>query len=96
MMDLRGFSDENKGCEYEVDFLFDNVTLSRIVFVANDKSVDAVKKLIKERWEKLLNSSPNLNNKSPKALLYIASSENEKEIQGIIDILLLTSTQKFA
>ncbi len=90
LMDLRGFSETNKGCEYEVNFLFDNVPAERIVFLAYKDSVPLIKKLIKEQWEMLLETSPNLKTKTPESLLYIITKQNNKDIQGIIDILLET------
>jgi len=90
LMDLRGFSETNKGCEYEVNFLFDNVPANRIVFLAYKDSVPLIKKLIKEQWEMLLEISPNLKTKQPESILYTITKQNNKDIQGIIDILLET------
>ena len=44
LMDLRGFSDANKGCEYEVDFIFDHVPVERILFLAYKDAVPLIKK----------------------------------------------------
>jgi len=90
LMDLRGYSEINKGCEYEVNFLFDNVPAERIVFLAYKDSIPLIKNLIKEQWEMLLETSPNLKTKKPESLLYIITKQNNKDIQGIIDVLLET------
>ncbi len=88
MMDLRGFSEKNKGCEFEIDFILDHVQVQRIVFVCKPEALDLVKKTILERWEMLDENSPNHNVTSPAANLFIARKEDNKELQSIMDLLL--------
>lgn len=49
LMDLRGFSEERMGCKYEVDFLFDHVPISKLVFLVNLDGFTLAEKLINER-----------------------------------------------
>ncbi|SDR91279.1 hypothetical protein SAMN04515667_0975 [Formosa sp. Hel1_31_208] len=88
MMDLRGFSEKNKGCEFEIDFILDHVPVHRIVFVCSTEAVDLVRKTITERWASLAGDSPNHKIEDPKAALFITEKENSKELQGIMDLLL--------
>ena len=88
LMDLRGYSDERKGCEYEVDLLLDTVPIQRIVFLVDAPGLPQVQKLILERWEWLRTTSPNLDQGPTEALIYVSSKKNKEDIQGIMDILM--------
>jgi hypothetical protein len=90
LMDLRGFSEERKGCEYEVDFLFDYVPASKLVFLVDSDGFALTEKLINERWENQHPDSPNLTAPNPEIQVYVSSQENNKDIQGIMDVLLNT------
>ncbi|PQB05721.1 hypothetical protein [Aureitalea marina] len=87
MMDLRGFSEKNKGCEYEIDFILDHKALQNILFVCKPEAQQLVKRTIMERWEMLSENSPNLEDQSPEATLFISKEENAKELQHIMDLL---------
>lgn len=93
LMDLRGFSEERKGCEYEVDFLFDNANVDKVVFLISHNGLELAKKLILDRWKFLREDSPNLFLESPIIKIYVSSRENNKDIQGILDLLLYTSAR---
>jgi WD40 repeat protein len=90
LMDLRGMSETNKGCEYEVNFLFDHVPLENIMFITDSESVPNIKKLLTQQWEMLLETSPNLDDTTPNIKIYITSNlkDSKKETQGILDTLL--------
>ena len=92
MMDLRGFIPEKKGCAYEVDFLFDTVPLQRLLFLVDEQAAPAVETLLAERWSRLHPDSPNLGLAEPGVRLYVASREDGKDVQGILDTLLDTAT----
>lgn len=91
LMDLRGYSSERKGCQHEVDFLLDNVPLERIVFLADLQDAERVQALILECWRMLEASSPNLAAVAPQVNLYMASNQDARDIQGILDQLLFAS-----
>ncbi len=95
LMDLRGYSEQNKGCEYEVDFLFDNLTINRIVFLVDrDNDMQAVEKLILERWEHLKVGSPNLAVPDPVAAVYDIKDQSSADVKGLINILVAEATGK--
>ena len=54
LMNLSGLSDNNRGCLYEIELLFDRVALSRVVFLI-DKTTDVghVKKVMEDVWQRL-------------------------------------------
>ena len=89
LMDLRGFTSERKGCEYEIDFLLDTFSINGVLFLIDVSSdVELVQKTIKERWEFLRINSPNLKNETPEARIYVSNKQNESEVQAIIDYLI--------
>lgn len=88
LMDLRGFSEERKGCEQEVNLLLDCVPAERVTFLVDATDLEPVKKMIQEAWKSISIHSPNLLPGVSKVTLYIAEKKNSKDIQGIMDILL--------
>jgi hypothetical protein len=92
LMDLRGFSDERKGCEYEVDRVFDRIPIDRIVFLTDPHTARlSIKNLLAKRWELLSTESPNLNAENPVAKVYVSSDQSERDAQLIIDFLIMAS-----
>ncbi|MBT8274283.1 MAG: hypothetical protein KJO77_10780 [Bacteroidia bacterium] len=89
LMDLRGYSEARKGCEYEVDFIFDNFPINRILFLIDTVSdKDLVKKMITERWEYLREQSPNIALKEPRARIFVTTKGAEADVQSLIDLLM--------
>ncbi len=88
LMDLRGFSEERKGCEQEVNLLLDCVPSERVTFLVDATDIEPVKKMIQEAWKSISINSPNLLPGVSKVTLYISEKKNSKDIQGIMDILL--------
>jgi len=100
LMDLRGYSQENKGCEYEVNFLFNFIDINKIVFLTENDSIKHIKTLLSKCWETILETSPNRIIDNPKAIIYTSFDYNkigtkniitDKDTQGIIDILQQTA-----
>jgi hypothetical protein len=91
LMDLRGFSVERKGCEYEIDFLLDTFPINQILFLAdakNDQSL--IQKTIMNRWEYLREHSPNMHLETPKARIFISDDQDKMDVQSIIDLLIVS------
>jgi hypothetical protein len=60
LMDLRGFSQTNAGCVFEIHELFNLVTLPRVVFVYDETTDQAFMRRTMERaWRLLKERSPN-------------------------------------
>lgn len=61
LMDLRGFGKgKNRGCEFELEMLFEAVPLSRIVLlVDNTTKMDTLTQVLQAAWAKLPEPSPN-------------------------------------
>jgi hypothetical protein len=88
LMDLRGYSEERRGCEYEVDFLFDAIVAERIVFLVDgDNSLDLVEALVRRRWEMLSVESPNLRRTAPTVTIYKTRDGRANDMRGLINVL---------
>ena len=60
LMDLRGFSRDNRGCRFELRVLFETVALDRIVLVTDDRSVGPdLDQAIAEAWQATTLQGPN-------------------------------------
>jgi hypothetical protein len=89
LMDLRGFSNERKGCQTEVDFLLDTVPLAQVLFLVDAGGDHAlVQQMILQRWEFLSPTSPNLDDRAPVVNMYVSEASDEADVQGILDLLI--------
>ena len=62
LMDLRGFTPENRGCEYEIEYMVDNVQLSKVhVLVDGPETMKMVVSLFEKKIGTALEESPNYN-----------------------------------
>jgi hypothetical protein len=77
-----------------VDFLLDNVPLARIVFLVDTQDAERVQALILESWRLLKATSPNVAAATPQVTLYMASNQDAKDVQGILDQLLFASQHR--
>lgn len=92
LMDLRGYSDARKGCQKEVDFLFDAVPVARLLFVVdNGNDLDLVQAMLLARWQRLRRTSPNFPVATPVIHLYLARDNDKRDMQGILDCLVGTA-----
>ncbi len=92
LMDLRGFSESNKGCEYEVGELFDHVPVDKIMFLGFPSTVPLIRDTLSKQWNLLKTDSPNLKISQPVVRLFVVEKENDKETQSILDLLLLAAS----
>jgi PII-like signaling protein len=60
LMDLRGFGKKNRGCEFELEMLFEEVPISRVVLLVDRTTeLESLKQVLQSAWDKLSESSPN-------------------------------------
>lgn len=92
LMDLRGFSSSNKGCEYELNFLLNRMRLDRVAFLV-DASTDQVllKASIERSWNALGPQSPNRNSAAPVVTIYEAKAGFDPLERRLIPLLSLLS-----
>jgi hypothetical protein len=95
LMDLRGYSVQNKGCETEINYLFDNFPIDRIVFlIDNETDIRTIEKLVRGLWERLKLASPNLAVRDPVATVYDIKGQTAGDVKGLIDILVAAATRR--
>jgi hypothetical protein len=89
LMDLRGYSSERKGCQREVDFLFDVMPTDRILFLLDTVTdLDELRTMLLARWQALATTSPNLRNPAPVIHLFQCLDNDERDMQAILDWLV--------
>ncbi|TJY33370.1 hypothetical protein [Pontimicrobium aquaticum] len=88
LMDLRGFSEKNKGCEFEVNLLLNTVSLDKILFIGYTSALPLIKDVIQRKFKTLEQESPNINITNPNAVIYEVKKESNKETQQILDLLI--------
>lgn len=60
LMDLRGFSQANAGCVFEIHEIFNVVPLARAVFVIDDSTDQALmRQTMEQAWRQVKDRSPN-------------------------------------
>ncbi|SFS33833.1 hypothetical protein [Lutibacter maritimus] len=88
LMDLRGFSEKNKGCEFEVNLLLNKIALNRILFIGYEDTIPLIKSTIERKFETLEANSPNKDIKNAVTTIFKVKKENNKETQFIMDLLI--------
>ncbi|MFK7770999.1 MAG: hypothetical protein AB8F94_02625 [Saprospiraceae bacterium] len=92
LMDLRGFSNERKGCEYEVNFIIDTFPIEGIVFLVDSNSEkELIHQLILDQWKDQRQDSPNLKSNKSNATIFVSEKEDYLDLQFLIDLLINSS-----
>ena len=95
LMDLRGYTPERQGCEYEVDFLFDKAPIDRVLFLIDAHTdADAVGRLIRDRWAELRITSPNLSDPDPVARVYRTGGAARGDVRGLLDLMFAAAERQ--
>lgn len=92
LMDLRGFSHTNKGCEYELNFLLNRMRLDRVAFLVDASTdQDLLRDAIDRSWHTLGAHSPNRDLPAPVVTLYEARAGFEPLERRLLPLLSLLS-----
>ncbi len=85
LMDLRGFSQKNAGCIFEINELFNLVPLQRVVF-AVDETTDQrfLQSTLQQAWNGMKERSPNRRLASPQATLIHLGGSGAKGTQHLL------------
>jgi hypothetical protein len=60
LMDLRGFTPQNRGVTHEINVLVDDVPLGQVVFVTDDTTDEGfLRQTVQEAWNRTRADSPN-------------------------------------
>ncbi len=89
LFDVREYTEQRKGAQYEVDFIFDTFPADKVVFLRNaDSDQEAIHRLILDRWAQLREGSPNIDIPDPVIRIYISGKQKGPDVQGLMDLLL--------
>lgn len=89
VMDLRSFSPDNQGCQYELEQLIDIVDLARVVLIV-DETTDRpfLEDTLQELWRGVASDSPNLLAAAPCARLLDLSQASSTEVIKLLSTML--------
>jgi hypothetical protein len=88
LMDLRGFTQSNQGCLFELQQLLDAVHLGRVVFLMDDTTDRAfLERSLIEAWRRVPAGSPNRSLRAPEARLLKVSASRASDIRGLLKLL---------
>jgi hypothetical protein len=88
LMDLRGFSQSNRGCMFEIKELLDGMLLRHIVFVV-DRTTDErfLSQVLADAWANATKASPNWNDPAPRVRLYRFDGHAGQNIPALVAVV---------
>jgi hypothetical protein len=88
LMDLRGFSQSNRGCVFEINELLDGMLLRHIVFVV-DRTTDErfLAQVFTDAWATVTKASPNWNDPAPRVRLYRFDGHVGQNIPALVAVV---------
>jgi hypothetical protein len=89
LMDLRGFSQSNRGCVFEINELLDVVLLRHIVFVV-DRTTDEhfLAQVFASAWATITKASPNWTDPAPRIRLYRFDGHVGQDITALVAVVV--------
>jgi hypothetical protein len=88
LMDVRGFSPERRGCEYEMGLLIDRFPIARVVLLADAGATqEALLSTLEQRWDVMSENSPNRWIEEPVLTVYQPGVEDPGDIERILALL---------
>jgi hypothetical protein len=89
LMDLRGFTQENQGCAFELAFLVQRVALPRIVLLTDHTTdVQVLEDVVHAAWVNLPADSPNVHDPQPALIVLSFGSRSESAARALFLLLL--------
>ena len=88
LMDLRGFSQSNRGCMFEIKELLDGMLLRHIVFVV-DRTTDErfLSQVLADTWANATKASPNWNDPAPRVRLYRFDGHAGQNVPALVAVV---------
>jgi hypothetical protein len=88
LMDLRSFSEHNRGCLYELEQLIDRVDLSRVVFLVDETTdMSFLGQWIDRLWAQMATDSPNRQTTQPAIQFFHLQSQSAREFRLLLAVL---------
>ncbi|HEX3552288.1 MAG TPA: hypothetical protein VIA62_03555 [Thermoanaerobaculia bacterium] len=93
LMDLRGFTSENKGCAWELAYLVKHTPLRRILLLVDDSTdLPALEREARAAWTHLPLESPNANDPEPELEFLSFDRRSEADGRRLFKLLLSAAT----
>ena len=87
VMDLRGFSDQNRGCLFELQALIDNVPIDRLILLIGGRSdFDPLRQTLRGLWQQMRASSPNARPKVARLRLLPVERNPAAAVRRLLDL----------
>ncbi len=81
VMDLCGFSQENRGCVYEIGLLFDRTSFDQVMFLIDERTdLASLEDALQEIWARPSATSPNRVFEGPLELYMAVTAEGDERI----------------
>jgi hypothetical protein len=88
LMDLRGFSQENRGVIYEISELINVVPLEQVVFVVDETTDEEfLRQTVQECWERMKPTSPNRSSTPGQLRLFRFTGSHGGELRQLLHVL---------
>jgi hypothetical protein len=88
VMDLRGFTSQNKGCVYEVNELINVAPLGRVVFVIDETTDEHfLLDTVRQAWERMKPTSPNRLSSSGQLALFRSTGSRSGDLPHLLRAL---------
>jgi hypothetical protein len=85
LIDLRGFTADNRGCEFELGVLVDKFLLDATVILIDETTdVETVTQVLTHRWMAMASSSPNMHRASDRLELFKLESTDDGAARAIV------------
>jgi len=92
LMDLRGFTSNNKGCIWELDYLVRHAPLRHILLLVDDDTDQTVlQQKARDAWVHLPPDSPNASDQKPELKCLSYNSHREADGQTLFKLLLMAA-----
>ena len=94
LMDLRGFTQRNAGCSYEIEELLNVASLRHVVFVI-DKTTDVAffEGLVRAGWNKLPIDSPNRERESNQLRLFRLTGSQSADLAQLLRLVCAAASE---
>ncbi len=97
LMDLRGFTSENRGCAWELAYLVQRTALRRIVLLVDRRTdLQALEQVVGEAWTHLPLESPNAHDPEPELKVLSFTRRSEAERRTLFELLLSAASDDSA
>jgi putative heme degradation protein len=88
VMDLRGFTSQNKGCVYEVNELINVAPLERVVFVIDETTDEHfLLDTVRQSWERMKPTSPNRLSTSGQLAVFRSTGSRSGDLPHLLRAL---------